>query len=181
MAESLHVVRPFLNQETRDSIRGKETDGRTDLVHSLGEAVEVVDGVVVAADDVDRRRGRLPVARHDEDRPRQLRARHRRRQPRLEESLRRDGVVDGQRGRAVRQEEGVHGALRRAPRRRPPPPPPLGFEGAPLLLVFPRRRRRRGRRARVHRGRRAGLLALPLTHPLLLLIRGRRPRARCGG
>lgn len=34
-----------------------------DLVHGLreGDAQEVVDGVVAAVDDVDRRRGRLPV------------------------------------------------------------------------------------------------------------------------
>jgi hypothetical protein len=81
--------------------------GGTDLVHGLGEAIEIVDG---AADDVDRRRGRLPVAGHDEDGARSVVvARDPRGQPRLEEVPRRDRIVDGERGRAVRQVEGIHG------------------------------------------------------------------------
>ena len=61
---------PCLNRKNREGIpvpdgiarKRASQEGRTDLVHGLGEAVEVVDGVVVAVDDVDGWRGRLPVA-----------------------------------------------------------------------------------------------------------------------
>jgi hypothetical protein len=120
---------------------------RADLVHGLGKAIEVVNGVVAAADDVDLRRGRVPVSRHDEDGARGLVARDLRRHPRLEEVPRRDVVVDGERGRAVRQEESVHGS-RDSRRRSPLPllrrcvslcPRGVAAPALPLLLALTRR------------------------------------------
>nr|ACN31223.1 unknown [Zea mays] len=100
----LHGAEPGLLQEIYGP-QGQVRSARSrvlELVHGLGKAIEVVDGVVAAADDVDRRRGRLPVSRDDEDGARGLVARDLRRHPRLEEVPRRDIVVDGERGRAVR-------------------------------------------------------------------------------
>ena len=51
-----------------------------DLV-GLGKAIKIVDGVVAAADDADRRRGRLQVSRNQEDGAWWLVARDRRQQP----------------------------------------------------------------------------------------------------
>lgn len=50
-------------------VENQERGGETimDLVHLVGEAVEVVDGGVPALDDVDGGLGGLPVGGHDED------------------------------------------------------------------------------------------------------------------
>ena len=79
------------------------------LVHLVGEAVEVVDGVVGPVDDVDGGGVGLPVAGDDEDGARRLRPGETGGHPRLEEVARRQRVVDGERGRAVGDEERVHG------------------------------------------------------------------------
>lgn len=38
-----------------------------DLVHGFGKAEKIMDDVVAAAEDADRRRGRLQVSQHEED------------------------------------------------------------------------------------------------------------------
>lgn len=78
------------------------------LVHALGEAVEVVDGVVDAGDGGDGGDGGVPVARNDENGPGN---RVPLLLPRLQEVAGRDAVVDAQRRRSMRYEEGVHSFL----------------------------------------------------------------------
>lgn len=78
-----------------------------EAVHGLGEAVEVVDGVVGAVDDVDLGGARVPVAGDDEDGAGPDAGQHLG-APGLEEVARLQRLIDGESGRAMGNEESVH-------------------------------------------------------------------------
>lgn len=81
------------------------------FVHGLGEAIEIVDGVVGGVDDIDFRGARVPVSGDDKDGLRTDTG-HDLGTPGFQKGTRWDGVVDGKRGRAVGEVVSVHGDWR---------------------------------------------------------------------